>query len=121
MQKQLSQEFKYPNINQQKCSNIENEHNEKSLKITQNTPNPNYCNCKSEINVEKPNSQLIPENLNTIENNYKLQAGNDNPPITTQRNIHNIYSSNNWKIYRHWCKWLSQKVKYLQNQKSTNH
>lgn len=91
----MSQEFKYPNINQQKCSNIENEHNEKSLKITQNTPNPNYCNCKIEINVEKPNSQLIPENLNTIENNYKLQAGNDNPPITTQRNIHNIYFSNN--------------------------
>lgn len=55
-------------------------------KITQNVPIHNYGNCKSEINVGKSNSQSIPENLDTNENNGKVHIGNDNHPITQSPN-----------------------------------
>lgn len=57
---QLSQGFEFPNIQQERCSNIEKENDEKSLKITKNAPNYNYSDSKSKINVEKPNSQSTP-------------------------------------------------------------
>lgn len=57
---QLSQGFEYPNINQERCSNIEKENDEKSLKITKNAPNYNDSDSKSKINVEKTNSQSTP-------------------------------------------------------------
>ena len=56
---QLSQGFEFPNIQQERCSNIEKENDEKSLKI-KNAPNYNYSDSKSKINVEKPNSQSTP-------------------------------------------------------------
>lgn len=59
-QMQLSQGFEYPNINQERCSNIEKENDEKSLKITKNAPNYNDSDSKSKINVEKTNSQSTP-------------------------------------------------------------
>lgn len=87
---ELLQEFKYPNINQEQSSNTERENDEKSVKITQNVHNYNDSDSKSEINVEKGNSQSTPENHNTNENSDELHVDNDNSLINTQGNNKNI-------------------------------